>query len=179
MYVGVFAVGIGMLHYRPMVAFFYFFFKLEGLVYFCLGLWIRENVKKVSHFSTLETQRNLMWLALGIGLLFVLLFALIFQKTGLYLTDVARVIFVPPLLFAFWHFIPSCSLPNWLTRSTFAVFVMHGVVLRIIEMAVRHPIETIPQWLVRWAFAFTVPIVVAVLLRRTAPGVSRVLFGGR
>ena len=94
----------------------------------------------------------------------------------MYLGSVA---FAPPLLFAFWHLIPSKSFPKWLTGNTFAIFLIHGVVLKAVERWFHWHVLTIPQWIAKWAVAFSLSVIAAILLRRFSPCVSRVLFGGR
>ncbi len=181
-YIGAIIVSVGMLSPGRVSKFLFYCFKLEGLVYFCLGMLFRKKEKEGKLVFTCDSRKHLLpWWALGTGLLLVLMITVVIHEKGLNIIALARAraVFIPPLLLAFWSFIPVRPFPKWLTDNTFALFLVHGVVLE--AMWIVHPaqVETIPQWFVKWAFVFSASILSAMLLRRFAPGVSRILFGGR
>ena len=170
-------VGVGMSSHCRVVKFFYYCFQLEGLFYFCVGLFLRMRER---HGETLHgcVCKRFICVSFVIGLLFVMAstFAI---RMGVNVYCFARVVFTPLLLIAFWNLVPTCPLPKCITSATFAIYVMHGIVLKMMEMFDSRPIETMVQWGGKYIVAFIVPILVAMFLRRFTPGVSGILFGGR
>lgn len=175
-YIAAIVVGVGALYHNRVAEVFFYFFKLKGLFYFCLGGVLRMNEQ---YLTACNKRRDLRWVALGIGSLLIMITTLATLRTGQNYSLLSRVIFTPPLLFAFWHFIPSSPFPKWLTGNTFAIYLIHGVILKAMAICHYQQVATIPQWFVKWAIVLLGSVIVAVSLRRLIPSVARILFGGR
>lgn len=88
-------------------------------------------------------------------------------------------LWVPLLLFGLWRFVPEHPLPKWLTNATFAIYVLHAVIYKILGIAFHFRVETIPQWLVKWMGGVSGSMIVAMALRRCCPKLAGAAFGGR
>jgi len=139
---------------------------VETLFYFSLGAWIRRH--PVPPFG----RKAALTSALVAGtLLAASLFALqrhVFLPVNLY------ALAVPFWLIALWHVAPASPWPRYLVASSFAVYVMHAVVLSVIFALD----PAFPFWLAT-LLGIAIPIFVFNVLTRFAPGVAGFLFGGR
>ena len=157
--------GLGMRLYKVQ--------HMNGFLCFCAGVYLRVKSPKVAY-------KKYCALAFFVGMLIVVATAIVNATFEWQLLTVTYVVFSPLLLFSFWRIIPSCSLPSWLTGATFAIYVMHTFVWRVLQIFhVPLSVETIPQWVVKWCIGFFVPIGVTMLLRKFLPRFAGVLFGGR
>lgn len=180
-FVYILAVGIGLgmwLHRSRIVEFFYYFFKMEVLTYFCLGVLFRMCETKDGH-RLVKCANRFRWFVLWLGLLLVSASTLVVRMVGQDFANMSRILYVPPLLLAFWQSIPEYPFPKWLIGNTFAIYLTHGIILKAMAICHYQQVMTISQWLIKWAIAFFASVLVAVFLHRFIPRVARVLFGGR
>ena len=151
---------------------------MEVLTYFCLGVLFRMCETKMN-IRRVKCANRFRWFVLWLGLLLVSASTLVVRMIGQDFANVSRVLYVPPLLLAFWQFIPEYPLPKWLIGNTFAIYLIHDVILKAMAICHYQQVATIPQWFMKWAIAFFGSVLVAMLMRRFVPRVARVLFGGR
>lgn len=148
-------------------------FSLSGLFWFSCGVWGR-----LSGFSFPLGVRRISSLALLYGLAVLAACVLWLKVSGTRFHN-GRLLFVPPLLFAMWDMMPDWKLPKWLTNSAFAIFSLHPITWNFMVRLFDMRIGSVPEWCLKWAVGFIVPIAVAVLLHRFLPRTARLAFGGR
>lgn len=147
-------------------------FSLTGLLYFSIGMWLRVQEEELKQGHGMEILRRCRyWLLIG-GLALVVLSAFGHYAGGSRL-QIARVLFVPPLLLAFWSFLPTKPFPVWLTSSAFPIFLIHIIFLRLPWPAVCY------HWPVRWVIGFVGALLLTLILRHVFPRMASLLFGGR
>ena len=148
-------------------------FSLSGVFYFSAGVFIRK-------FGLRRPTNKQTYMMLALGLLL-----LIGTKAGLYFWQCKFYgigsIIVPLLLYSIYHFMPTTPWPNWLTSCAFPIFLMHPITFQYLSIVQKYmpPMCVEAQTLIQFVWGVTVPIAVAVLLRRFFPKTASVLFGGR
>ena len=70
-------------------------------------------------------------------------------------------------------------LSGWLVSCSFPVFVLHVFALGFFNVFVVREVNAVGVLLAKCAMAVLLPMAFAVLVRRFAPSVAKVLFGGR
>ena len=89
-------------------------------------------------------------------------------------------LYLPLLVYFTWRVMPSTRLPAWLTSCAFPIFLMHSPALGYVGGFIRYVVsDELGRRFAAWVLTIVVSIVVTVLLRRFAPRLSIVLFGGR
>ena len=89
-------------------------------------------------------------------------------------------IMLPFLIYFTWHFMPARKLPNYLTSCSFPIFLMHTVLFAYIGIALKHlPVEGLSRDFAIFFGGILGSVVIALVLRRFAPKVAALLFGGR
>ena len=87
---------------------------------------------------------------------------------------------LPFLLCFLWSIVPSAKWPDWLTSCSFPFFVMHWLAIRFIEPPVLHfGMVGVCVGIAEWAGSIVLACIATLCIRRQAPKMARVLFGGR
>lgn len=86
---------------------------------------------------------------------------------------------VPFLLLGIWGFVPAIRFPKWLTCATFAIFLLHMPIYKILGYVCPMKIESISQWIGKWTIGWGGSLLLALSIGRFCPKIARVLFGGR
>lgn len=171
------ALDIGVLRVLTCRAFF-----LGCLFYFMLGMHMRTVNISIALNKKLYPAISLL-LGLGVLLIGIITFNVNSPQYAFF-----RILFVPFLLFAFWKFLPSISLPYWLASSVFPIFLMHVIVWQVLfsieTIAGRncfvflHP-RNLFEWFIMWAIGVIVPTVFAHSIRKIFSRLANIVFGGR
>jgi len=157
----------------PLDIFFRSTLSMEGVFYFTAGLYLR---------------RHPVLLGRG-GLVSVVLVALVTVAAGSWCrchgmmptANWLRWASLPFVLTALWHMTPAVKLPMWLTACAFPIYLLHILVIRLLEF-VPLPFDRlgpVGSWGLRVGVVFVLTAGVAMLLRRVMPKVAAVCFGGR
>ena len=155
---------------KPIELFFTYGFNLFGFLYFCLGIYGRIwHVKLPKH-------GHVVTLALGLSLV---LAGAVINIHGLRWKIPQSGLTVPLLLFAFWGGVPSWELPKYLTQTTFAIFLLHIPVFKVLGFILPTKIESVFQWIMKWGVGWTCSLILALGIGRSFPLVAKMLFGGR
>ena len=142
-------------------------FNVSGLFYFCCGIYGRLN--NVS----LPKQGHAFALAYGVSCAVANGYC---RMSGI---KFVFPLWVPMLLFGLWKFVPLRPLPKWLIGASFAIFMLHTVVYRCLDIAFNFTVENIPEWIVKWLIGVVGSLLVAVTLRKLWPKLASLVFGGR
>ena len=152
--------------------FFRMGYAAGGMFYFSVGVFIQQRRPKM-----LPDKWAIGCAAMGLALLAV---KLVFAYHGWRFEIALGKISVVFLIYAVWHFMSAARWPNWLTSCSFPIFLMHTVVFTIASVLLKRlPIQGVALELVQYMLGITVPIVATVGLRRVAPRVAAIVFGGR
>ena len=157
--------------------FFEFFdkvFRLDGLFYFCCGLFFAWRRNDLPHLS-----RRVAVLLLSGGFFAVALKSYLAFATGWQNDGLSRLLFVPPILAGMWTLLPALSVPSRLSKLSFPLYLLHGPVLYAGGLALRFHPECLSGWFCKYAFAVGTSVAMILLLRRLAPRITNVVFGGR
>ena len=156
--------------------FLYYGVSLMGMAYFQFGILLRRT-------GFLEkTLRAPAWAGAAVFVLGVSAVALrtrIIAATGSEPFPVLCLA-IPLLVSGLWLLMPAAGWPKALTSLSFPIYVMHYFVVFALD-GFRRPRadKSIGLMLVQAALAVAVPCAIAFVVRRRAPRVSSVLFGGR
>ena len=146
-----------------------FGFSLEGLFYFCAGMFLARRPVRVGG-------RTALWL--GLAGLVVGLFGMALEAKGVHAYGYPVLVSIPLVMLLLWRLMPSAQWPAALVGSSFAVYVMHPVVIRAMNAS-----GVLPSGpfliVVEYVAAVAVTVLLAVALHRALPRVSSVAFGGR
>lgn len=155
--------------------FFVYGFSLTGLLFFSLGvslrLWRKPSFvvasnKWVSVFIV-TICIGAQWLAGAIG--------------NAIIRSIVSVFATVLLSYAAWSIVPSVKWPKWLTSAAFPIYLMHGFFIGTLQ-TVPSSIPgtgTVVGFLIHWLVPIAGSICVATIIRKFAPEVAKVLFGGR
>ena len=157
----------------PMKLFSCYGYSISGVFYFSVGILVQRIgfprfSEKIAYMSLVT---GLLLLGLKIG----------FLHSGHYISSGFNSVVNPFLLYSIYHFMPTKAWPNWLTSCAFPIFLMHPITFQYLGIVQKYvpPICAEAQTLIQFVGGATVPIAVAVLLRRFLPKTASVLFGGR
>lgn len=157
--------------------FFSRFFSLEGLFYYTLGVAIGIGLLPKFKTKNISYYVHALILVLGVGVTFWRIYCQRVNEIEMY--NCLRVAVVPLLLFPMWELMTSRSMPNWLCRSTFAIFVIHPFITFIIKICFRGAIDC----MVGYIGCFVMSVVVSIggynVLKALLPRVAVYAFGGR
>ena len=160
--------------------FFMYALSLEGIVYFSLGMFLRERGLPKS------VQCGCLWLPLCAALLiFTAAAVLRFNHAQGWMT--LRVVGFPFAMLAVWRMIPDRRWPSWLVSASFAVFATHQLIIKLTEFAllqvgfdIRAYAGDSAGWWVVMTFVYaSAGIAFAFVVRRMLPCLASILFGGR
>lgn len=146
-----------------------FGFPVEGLFYFCAGLYLWDRPVKLQR----RTGLVLGGVGLAVGLVGMgLKMAGIFDYGYLTLTT------IPLVLLLLWTLSPSARWPSALVGNAFALYVIHPILVRALGLwGVLPSVSGI--FLLEGALVAGASLALAVALNRTAPRLASFAFGGR
>lgn len=146
-----------------------FVFSVEGLFYFSLGLYLRQHPVALSRGRA--TLLGLLGLAVGaVGL--------VMSVRGLPDYGYAKLLAIPFVLCLFWGVVPDRRGPAALVGNTFAVYVMHPILIRSLNASGVLPTGAW-TFVLEWVIAVGVVFALAVLVQRHLPRVANWVYGGR
>ena len=142
-------------------------FNVSGLFYFCCGIYGRLN--NVS----LPKRGHLLALAYGLACAVANGYC---RMAGI---KFVFPLWVPMLLFGLWKFVPERPLPKWLIGSSFAIYMLHMVMYRCLGIAFNFKVESVPEWIAKWAIGVGGSLFAVMVLRKVYPKIANLVFGGR
>ena len=155
-----------------------FFFSLEGLAYFTLGIFLRF------HDQLLSVGKCKMVIAFCVGCA-----GMILQAWGSYKGWTCAYYFrwasLPFVMYALWAIVSDSCIARRLTACSFPVFLIHIFIITIINKIGAHvsifPFNgtNIVEWVAQTLIIFWGSVLVAIGLRRFFPRFARIAFGGR
>lgn len=157
---------------------FRWFFSLEGVFYFVVGMMLRlEDVN-------LNCRRLLSVVFLFMGFVFLSMAAwgdLCCWTGACYF----RITGIPFALIGVWGIMPIDKWVTWLVQSSFSVYLVHGIVVSIIGLFasriafLNFIMNTVLGWWLWGVGAFAISLLVTLFVRKKMKTLSPVLFGGR
>lgn len=144
-----------------------------GIFYFCVGVLLRVGNRLPC------VSPGWAWSSLAGGL------ALTFAGVGMRWSgclggaDMMCRIGVPLALVGTWVLCPERPWPKWLVSCSFPVFALHVFALGFFNVVIVREVNAVGVFFAKCAVAVLLPMAFAVLIRRFAPPVARLLFGGR
>jgi len=146
-----------------------FGFSLEGLFYFCVGIFLALNPIRLGGRALL---------ALGLAGLGVGLGGMVLEMAGVYAYGYPILVSIPLLMMLLWRLTPSAQWPAALVGSSFAVYVVHPIVIRALNAA--NLLSATPwRFVLELLVAAPVAFFVTLALHRLLPRTASVVFGGR
>lgn len=147
-------------------------FSIRGLLYFSVGIFARiTNV----HYRS----RRAANMGIGVGIVLLLINGIIdcyFVEPPIPIIEFA----IPCFLYATWYYIPANPLPRFLSGVSFPIYLMHMCVMGYWGLVSKNlSVSEDATRLIAWPLSFVGCIVLANILRRFFPTVSKILFGGR
>lgn len=147
-----------------------------GAAFFCVGMFLRMR----DVYLELSHTKALLLLSIGLGLMFV-------REVGLIQLPliINRLLFcyVPILLLAVWALCPQKPLPDIFVKASFAVYVLHMFVIRVIEILLSHfsvVQNELMCYIVLGVVSFLICVVLSWLMRKIlSKNMQDILFGGR
>lgn len=154
------------------VGFFYYGYSIAGLLFFSVGMHIGRRGFRTLSFSTAATLLVVVLLAfIGKGCL---------ARRHAVLASTLGAMCVPILLYSTYSIVPDRRWPDFLTNSTFPVFLMHIVFIKYSDICLKWAHVGLPCRLVgAMMVAFFGPVLVACIMRKKWPRLACVAFGGR
>ena len=149
-------------------SFFRICLSAEGLFYFTCGIYLRFHPKSL-------TQRGFL-ACLGVGIALLCIYGYCDSRSIVRGVKYLRMFALPFLLVAIWYATPSGSWPKWLVAQAFPIFLCHRCVLFLMTN-IAHITSSV--WLLNVVVAAVLSITVVLLIRRFAPKVATLYFGGR
>lgn len=151
------------------VGFFRYGYGIEGLAYYMTGLYL-------GRCGAVRIGRIFSWVLLAIGLA-ISIGGCALKSQGVFLPIRPSALATPFLLIGLWEVVPPLPLPSFLARCAFPLYVMHCVVILSLRLwgGTGHFCN---PWL-EFSAGVIIPIVFVFAVRRLAPDVARILFGGR
>lgn len=149
--------------------FFYYGFSLEGLFYFLGGMYVQRHWK-----GALSRVASVSLLTVGCAMIALRVWL---AYRGVTVWIGYRCLVTPLVLVGIMGVPAPLRLPDFLKGCVFPIFLVHGVVLAAMRCwgGTYHACN---PWL-EFAAGVSVPILFCNFLRRVAPRVSGILFGGR
>lgn len=144
-------------------------FSLQGLLCFSLGLWLHDRNIRVD-------------LKLGFALL--CMGALLNSVSSNFpsgFTNVLNALSWACFGVALWSLVPTCKWPSVLTSAAFPIYLMHNLFIGWMQSfpSVVPSTSSFCGFLLFWFVPVVASILTACVIRRSAPRVSRIVFGGR
>lgn len=143
-----------------------------GAFYFSVGIYV-QRIKPKSLPPWVAIVCAITGLALLAGRIAV-------ECNGWNCGSVLHNLSLPFLIYAVWHGAGVVRLPGWLVRCSFPIFLMHFIVLAYFwVIGSRLTLNGMAFPMISYAGSILVSIAAALLLRRFAPKLAGIIFGGR
>lgn len=110
-----------------------FFFSLEGLFFFSLGVWLRQHGMSLPYNRKIGTAMFLLGVALNVGAIILKAFMFNAMVSG-YCAFCGMFL----VLYGSWGLVPSVRLPDWLVRCSFSIFILHVFFRYALEILLHH-----------------------------------------
>lgn len=146
------------------------FVSVQGLFCFSAGAWLSLGGGRLPKGKAAGTAA-----LLGIPGLVVSQWM---DSRGLAGAQMVHAFFLPWALLAAWRAMPPVRWPRWLTGCTFAVYILHVFVIRLLDLGLYGRTDC-GVLLFKYAAGFGTALGAAVLLHRFFPRFSSFAFGGR
>ena len=146
-----------------------FGFPIEGLFYFSAGMFLSRHPAGVGG-------RAALWL--GLAGIVVGLFGMALEMKGVHAYGYPVLVSIPFVMLLLWRLTPSARWPTAIVGSSFAVYVMHPVVIRAMNVSGCLPSGAFCI-VAEYVLAVAVSLLLAIVMHRALPRVSSVVFGGR
>ena len=168
----VFLLVCNHLHIENLREFFRMGYSASGIFYFSVGVAIQR-------FCMTDVSRRTAVICGIVGFALLGVKLLLAFNSWRYEIIVGK-LSLPFLICFVWHFMTASKLPNWLTSCSFPIFLMHTVLFVHIGIVLKRlPIEGLSRDVVMLFGGIFGSMVIALVLRRFAPKVAAILFGGR
>jgi len=149
--------------------FWKYVFPVEGLFYFTVGFFLQRRPLRLSRGAGIRL--GVFGALLGLGP--VVVKACGADDCG-YLASAS----IPFTLACLWAFTPSAAWSRFLVGNTFALYVIHPIVLKALaELQVLPPAAGF--LVLEWILAVAIGLGVAIVLRKVVPAFAACAFGGR
>ena len=148
-------------------SFFRIFLSAEGMFYFTCGIFLR--------FSPVVLSKRSFAICCLTGVAFLSLYAYCDMDGRFLGGKYFRFFALPFLLVSVWRVVPNCRWPKWLITSAFPVFLCHRCSLFFLDNIVHIP----KAWLPKVVMVTSISIVASLILRKSAPNLAKLFFGGR
>lgn len=144
---------------------------IGGLMYFSLGIFLRT--RKINFSSRIVANVSLV---IGASLLVL---SAVLDHYGI-THFVIRSFDIPCLMYATWYYMPTTSLPVWLTGISFPIYLTHSLFISYWSIFSKNiGISEVVTKLIAWPLALIGSIILANFLKKRTPRVFSFLFGGR
>ena len=159
--------------FNPSVhGFFLNVLSLEGAAYFAFGIGLRIGVVR-----RVTLPKKSIWMSLGMVAV-VTCFALLYRE-GI-LCDLSMEGFViPVMILIVWQNCPSNVWPVWLTKSAFPIYLMHLLILAVLQALVFRNPDSIIQNCLKYCTVTLFTLLTSVALRSCFPRLCNMIFAGR
>lgn len=154
---------------KTMTKFFRSGISLEGLFYFSFGAYV--SFRPIA----LQRRTGLVCGAVAMALVVIRLACVQFHVP---MPVCLRTFFIPLLLIGAWELTPTVRWPAFLVTSAFPIYVMHGLVLKTLRHFLVVPHDLL-FWMLQVSAAVAIPVAFAWTMRRSAPSVAKLMWGGR
>lgn len=154
-----------------------FFWSLEGMFYFLVGIYLRTH--DMGRFAP-SLWKTTFAISFGAALMCMSVVAEYkAYSCAMWLHFAA----LPPLIYGLYGVLPDKRWPKWLVSLSFPIFILHIFVLRALSYAANlcglfHG-ASMSAWFGKFTIAAGLSAITALALRKLAPRFSQVVFGGR
>lgn len=179
-----FAAFVFLLLYSPLLpypslrAFFHRgLLAADGIFYFSVGIFLAKHPLRCK--LSCEQENRLIALCGFLGLTLLILQILFKTHAWRFAFSFHR-LSIPVLLYFTWSLMPSQKWPIWMTSCAFPIFLMHTLTFPYINLALKHiaPSDTSAAF-VKFGGSIFLSIAATAIVRRFAPRIAAVMFGGR
>ena len=146
-------------------------FSLYGMLWFLLGILLRMYPVPRLPFLMVPVG----WVAGAV------LWLVARQDVPIQISNVISSLGGVSWAYALWKSMSSSSWPAWLVGSAFPMFLAHNIFIGILQMVPSHipGTECLIGFVIHWLVPIGASILMALLLRRIVPGLTKLMFGGR
>lgn len=144
-----------------------------GMFYFVVGLYVRLRGKKLDLSFGWQVLFGL------VGIVLTVLGAVGELRGLVYMRAYCLSVGVPLLMLGLWELVPSVRWPRWLTRCAFPIFILHVFAIGVYNNFLFRDVCGAFAFAAKYAFSALLPIFAVVVIRRLAPKLAGLSFGGR
>lgn len=151
----------------PWSGFFYYGLSLSGLLYFTIGLSLKDIPK-----------RNGGRIAFALGVILGVC-GLVLGYYGLEDWPCREFFMTGFLLWGVWTSMPSWKLPKWATGLSFPIYLLHLFFILALALILPHTSRSIVRMTGEYGIVLALSVCTTILFKRYFPRFSAVVFGGR